>query len=125
MKYTFLLVGEIMETRWPLVLERALSTLGKLTVVSEERTHQELSQQRYDVIIIDAGAVQDAASLVSRLRDVQPASRVIVATASPTWQRAREMLKAGASDYIRKSQSEQKIRADIQAVLEGVSPSAS
>jgi DNA-binding NarL/FixJ family response regulator len=124
MNYTFLLVGEIMETRWPLVLEQALSTLGKLKVVSEDRTHHELSQNNYNVIIIDAGAVQDAASLVARVRDIQPASRIIVATASPTWQRAREMLKAGASDYIRKSQNEQKLRTDILAVLEGLSPSA-
>jgi DNA-binding NarL/FixJ family response regulator len=122
MTHTFLLIGEIKETHWPLVLERALSSLGKLIVISEEQVNQTLTERGYDVIIIDAGAVENAAALVSCLRLKRPESRIIVATASPTWQRAREMLKAGASDYIRKSQNEKKLQGEIQAVLEGATP---
>ena len=118
MPYTFLLIGEKMETRWPLVLERALSSLGKLAVVSEESAGQLLAKNLYDVIIVDAGAVQDTLDLVSRLRTGQPHAQIIVATASPTWQRAREILQAGATDYIRKSQDEKKLLSDIQTTLE-------
>ena len=118
MPYTFLLIGEKMETRWPLVLERALSSLGKLAVVSEEGAGQLLAKNLYDVIIVDAGAVQDTPDLVSRLRTGQPQAQIIVATASPTWQRARESLQAGATDYIRKSQDEKKLLSDIQTTLE-------
>lgn len=122
MRYTFLLISEKMETRWPLVLEQALSSLGKLVVVSEEDASQLVAKNIYDMIIVDAGAVRDALRLVSYLRMAQPQTRIIVATASPTWQRAREVLKAGATDYIRKSQDEKKLLSDIQTVLEQLPP---
>ena len=121
-RYTFLLIGEKMETRWPLVLEQALSSLGKLVVVSEEEASQLITKNSYDMIIVDAGAVRDALGLVLYLRAAQPQARIIVATASPTWQRAREVLKAGATDYIRKSQDEKKLLSDIQTALEQLPP---
>jgi DNA-binding response OmpR family regulator len=111
-----------METRWPLVLEQALSSLGNLVVVSEEDASQLVAKNIYDMIIVDAGAVRDVLRLVSYLRMAQPQTRIIVATASPTWQRAREVLKAGATDYIRKSQDEKKLLSDIQTVLEQLPP---
>lgn len=115
---SFLLIGEKTGTQWPLILQQALSLLGKLWIVSEEEAVRAVSESRYDVVIIDAGAVRDAASLVSRLREQQPQARIIVATASPTWQRSREVLQAGAADYIRKSLDEKELRSKIQAVLE-------
>jgi DNA-binding NtrC family response regulator len=122
MNYTFLLISAKMETHWPLVLEQALASLGKLVVVSEEDAGQLMAKNVYDVIIVDAGAVRDALDVVSQLRRTQPKTRVIVATASPTWQRARELLKAGATDYIRKSQDEKKLLSDIQTALEHFPP---
>jgi len=112
----FLLIGE-KETQWSQVLRRALSPLGKLQVVGEEEAIQAVAQDDYGVIIVDAGAVGDVAALVSRLRAQRPQARVVVATASPTWRRAREALQAGAADYIRKSLNEKELRAKIQAVL--------
>lgn len=123
MKYTFLLIGEKMESQWPLILEQALSPLGTLLMVSETNAVQIVAQSCYDVIIIDAGVVRDAVRLVSLLREKHPKARIIVATASPTWQRARETLQAGAVDYIRKSLDEKQLRSEIQAVLETQLPS--
>ncbi len=80
-------------------------------------------QSDYDVIIIDAGEVRDAALLASRLRARWPEARVVIATASPTWRRAREALRAGATDYIRKSLDEEELRSKIQAVLDAPPPS--
>ena len=122
-RYTFLLIGENDETQWPLVLQEALSSLGELHSVSEEEAVQATIQSHYDVIVIDGGVVRDAAFLVSRLRVQQPQARIIVATASPTWKRAREVLQAGAADYIRKSLDEKGLRSGIQAVLETPLPS--
>jgi DNA-binding response OmpR family regulator len=117
--YIFLLIGETAEAEWALVLSRALSPMGSLHVVSQEEMAMTVIQQcHYDAIIIDAGAVRDAVLLVSHLRAQQPEVRVIIATASPTWRRAREALQVGAADYIRKSLNEEELRSKIQAVLE-------
>jgi DNA-binding NtrC family response regulator len=116
--YTFMLIGKTAEAGWASVLERALSPLGNLHVVSEEETASPLLRQyHYDVIIIDAGTVSDAVLLVSHMRAQQPEARIIIATASPTWRRAREALRVGAVDYIRKSLDEKELHSTIQAVL--------
>lgn len=116
--YSFLLISEKAGTRWALILQHALSPLGQLRLVPEEEAAQAVSEGWYDAIIIDGGAVRDMVKLVFRLRVQQPQARIVVATASPTWKRSREVLRAGAVDYIRKSLDEQELRSKIQAVLE-------
>lgn len=118
MEFTFLLIGEKGESQWPLVLERALSPLGKLWIVPENELMQVLVQKYYDAIIIDAGAAHDARGLISLLKEQQPKARIVVATASPTWQRAREMLQAGAVDYIYKSLDEKRLLSEFRTMLE-------
>jgi DNA-binding response OmpR family regulator len=118
MEYTFLLIGEKMESMWPLILEQALLPLGPLRLVSEQVALWAISEDDYDVIIIDSGAVDDPVGLVSHLRERRPETRIIVATASPTWQRARDVLQAGADDYIRKSLDKEQLQTKIRAVVE-------
>jgi DNA-binding response OmpR family regulator len=118
MKRTFLLIGDITESQWPLVLQQALSPLGELHIAREQEAEQAMAQEAYDAIIVDAGAIHHALLLVSRLRAQHPQVRIIVATASPTWRRARQVLQAGAVDYIRKSLNKQELRSLIEAVLE-------
>ncbi len=117
MSYNFLLIGKSVETQWPRVLQRALSPLGKLCIVLEEEAVQAVSREQYDLVIIDAGVVADSVSLTTRLRTQQPKARIVVATASLTWQAARRVLQAGAADYIRKSWDEKDLCSKIQAVL--------
>jgi DNA-binding NarL/FixJ family response regulator len=117
LRHTFLLVGRKNGARWPLVLQRALSPLGELRVVPEEKAAQAVIQGKYDVIIIDAGGVRDPTLLTAHLRAQRPEARIVVVTASPTWQRARQALQAGAADYIRKSLDEKELRSKIEAVL--------
>jgi DNA-binding NarL/FixJ family response regulator len=122
-KAAFLLVGMRTETPWSLALRRALSTLGELHTVPEEEAFQTVAESRYDIVIVDASAVGDVPSLVSRLRAQRPEPHIVVVTASPTWQRGREALRAGAADYIRKSLDEEELRSKIQAVLDTPPPS--
>jgi DNA-binding NarL/FixJ family response regulator len=88
-----------------------------LDIVGEREAVQAVVQSHRDLIIVDAGTVDDAALLTSFLRTEQPEARIIVATASPTWQRAREAMQAGAADYIRKSLDEKELRSKIETVL--------
>ena len=125
MNHRFLLVGNGLEKEsgWARVLARALSSLGELNIVSEEEAVRLLVEDCLDAIIVDAGAVGNVAKLVTRLRSRLPDVRVIVATASTTWQRAREVLKAGAAEYIRKSGNEAELGSILKVVREGPVPS--
>jgi len=116
--HAFLLISGMPLTQWNQVLQRALASLGELQIASEEQAVNMIFQNHYDVVIIDAGPVRDAVSLVSRARASRKGLRIVVVTASPTWLRAREVLLAGATDYIRKSLDEEEIQAFIKSMLE-------
>lgn len=117
-RYSFLLIGAGAETRWPQVLKDALSPLGELHILSEAEAVRIVGEREYDVVLIDAGAVQDVIRLIARLRAQRPRARIVVVTASPTWQQSREIFRAGAADYIRKSLDKRKLRAQMEAVLQ-------
>jgi DNA-binding NarL/FixJ family response regulator len=91
--------------------------LGKLEVLPEKEAMQHILQYKYDVIIVDAAAVGNEVLLISRVRAQQPQARIVVVTASPTWRRAREALRAGAMDYISKSLSEREFLSAFKDVL--------
>ena len=120
--HSFLLISGGKETQWPMVLQRALAPLGKLRIVTEAEAVPVAVQSDCDVVIIDAGTVYDTALLTSRLRAERPEACVVVATASPTWQRAREALQAGAMDYFRTSLDEEELRSRILRAIERALP---
>jgi FixJ family two-component response regulator len=43
---------------------------------------------------------------------------VVVITATPHWRIARALFRAGAADYVRKSQNRQEIRENVLHLLE-------
>jgi DNA-binding NarL/FixJ family response regulator len=107
---------------WVAAVRRALSDLGALEVVPEDQAAEAVAGRPYDLILVDAGVVDDAAVLVSSLRKERTGLRVIVFTSSPTWERARAAMQAGAVSYVRKSLEDKEIRSAIKAVL-GLPPS--
>jgi len=118
----FLLIGDDRESTWSPMLAEMVAPFGRLHVVSEQEALEETERNRYDVIIVDATVVSEVAPLVARLRARQPEARMVVATLSPTWQRAREAMQAGAFDYIRKSFNKKETRAAIRGLLKRPRP---
>ncbi len=120
----FLLVGDMMATQWPMRLARALLPLGDLNVLTEHQLAESNDQylERYDWIIVDASAVTDVVQLVSSLKERVPHSKIVVVTTSPTWRRARDVLQAGALDYLRKPLDEKKMRAEFECIVKRYSP---
>lgn len=116
MDYRFLLVGDG-ESSWREVLERAVAPWGDLDMVCEADAGKAISDRDYDLVVIDAGSTRDPATLTAVLRAGQPGVSIMVATASPTWQRARQAFRAGAVEYVRKTPNEKELRSEIQAVL--------
>lgn len=115
MHQEFLLIGTA--DQWARVLERAVLPLGQLRVLDESAAVAQLDLRVYAAIIIDAGVVADAYALCQRVQVQRPGTRVIIVTASPTWQRARQAFQAGALDYVRKSLDETELHNRIVAVL--------
>ena len=99
MNTNLLVVSNQRETAWLAILREFLGTSGTLHIVSEAGAIGEISRTHYDLIVIDATTVQEPAKLVSRLREQRRDARIVVLTISPTWQEARDVLRAGAIDY--------------------------
>lgn len=121
-KYRFLLVGDTDDDPWRQIIEEASRDLGSLDTVNEMETDCLIKQLDYDLIIIDAARVRNAFSLVSSIRDQRPGSRIVVATASPTWRRAREAFRVGATDYFRKSMNSKQIKSVLYTTLSKTPP---
>lgn len=124
MKHAFLLIGEE-QSEWSQRLEKALSPLGKLWVAPENVFENFISRRHYDIAIIDSRYVPDVPKLISRLRLQYPDMHIVVATVSPSWMRAREALRSGATNYIRISMDEKSIREEVREILETPLPLSS
>jgi DNA-binding NtrC family response regulator len=118
----FLLIDGIRDHYWRQVLEEALAPLGTLQTGDEREAIKLVLQQSYDLVIVDATEVKNVPLLISRIRAQRLDARVVVATASPTWRRAREAFQAGATDYIRKSFDREEILFTLQAALGKILP---
>ncbi|MBM3272523.1 response regulator [Candidatus Kaiserbacteria bacterium] len=117
MAVNFLLINGSSDNHWEELLQRALGPLGKLSVIRASNGIVQL-YEKYDVAIVDATVVEEVEFLVSRLRTKQPTCRIVVVTASPTWQRARTAFEAGAIDYIPKSLGQDELKKTFQEILQ-------
>jgi DNA-binding NtrC family response regulator len=119
MARNLLVISNDPDSVWLQIVGDALQSLGELQVVSEQEASMQIKVKDYDLMILDATAISgDIATLVARLHKERPNVSIVVATTSPTWQRARQVFRAGASDYIRKSLDKERILASLREVLE-------
>jgi DNA-binding NtrC family response regulator len=116
----FLLVGTREESPSFDNLWKALTSLGKVEVYLPKEALQQIANSQYEIVLVDAGVLDNHLLLISEIRAVQPNTRILVLTASPTWRRAREALKAGAIDYLSKSLDAQEYFNVFRDVLKQV-----
>ncbi len=117
-----LLICEQKASSWSGVVVAALAPFGHLQIAPVNEALDLVQQQPQRLIIVDAACVQDAPALVARIRALRPGARVVIATASPTWRRAREAFQAGATDYIRRSLSKQELQETFANALNKTPP---
>jgi DNA-binding NtrC family response regulator len=122
MKASILLISSIQEHYWEEVLEKALEPLARVQMGKEEEAIALILSQSFDAIIIDTMTVMDVPLLVSCIRAQRHDSRIIVATNSLTWTRARDAFHAGATDYIGKSLNKEEILITFQNELSKIPP---
>lgn len=117
MANTFLLVVGGEGSLWAETVREAVDPLGELETAAAADAPALVAGEDYSMIILDAAAADDPAALVAALRRAAPSAPLVVVTASPTWQCAKEVLMAGASDYIRKSHDAPALAATLREVL--------
>ena len=113
----FLLIAPSPDDTWVTILRNALNSLGQLESISESEIAFRILQEHYDLIIIDAVVLDDSEAIIASLHQKQPNTPIVVVTTSPTWQRARRVFLAGATDYIRKSLDADKLLTSFQKIL--------
>ena len=112
-----LLINGSHDHDWADTLKGAINTLATLKIAREEDVIKHISLSKYDLIILDAVAVKNMSLLIARINSQQPDIRIIVATSSPTWTRAREAYQAGAIDYMKKTLNKEEILYVVQEAL--------
>lgn len=91
------------QSPWLKHLTEVLGSLGTVSVFSECAFSEELDRW-FDLLLVDASGLQmELAERVGWLHGRFPTVPIVVLTSSPTWRRARAVLQAGASDYMRRS----------------------
>ena len=117
MKANILLVTDTHEHSWIQTVREAIEPLGDLVIENADHALERMLQLRHDLIIVDARYVEDAPQLISRIRAQRMDTRIVVATASPTWRRARAALLAGAADYISRTTNAADLRSRFESIL--------
>jgi DNA-binding response OmpR family regulator len=113
----FLLVGDNPDSPWAETVREAVRSRGEVVAATAANAAGVARAAAYDMIIVDATAIGDITGVIAALREAAPAAPIVVATASPTWQRAREVFLKGATDYVRKSVDPAAVAAALEAIL--------
>ena len=114
----FLLLQGDKDSYWSAFLADVIVPLGNLTAAVAQDWMANEGEEPDGLIIVDATTVEQVEKLVSRLCAENPQRRVVVMTASPTWQRARAAFESGAVDYLPKTLPVDELRATFEHLLE-------
>lgn len=117
MSNKFLIVGDNPDSSWTATVREALAPLGESETFTASEAESPMASLDYQMIIIDAGAVEEVTSLIQQMRQQSSSVLIIVATAAPTWQTAKEVFMTGANDYIRKSLDPSSLRTTLKDIL--------
>jgi DNA-binding NtrC family response regulator len=108
-----LLVVGSSDSAWAKSLGSALQSLGLVDYSTAAEVMVRISGRSYQMLIVDAEAMDSFGSFVDQIHRAAPNLPIVVVSASPTWQHAREAFLAGAADYIRKSPNQEPLAKTV------------
>jgi DNA-binding NarL/FixJ family response regulator len=108
---------------WTNLLRQAVLNLGGTLTLLDQQEVKDNACVGFDLIILDAGVVNDLALIIRTIRSSNPLARIVVVSPTPHWKQARETLLVGGSDYVRKADDEAALLGFLQDSLSKV-PSA-
>ncbi len=126
-KLSILLISD--DLYWIEAVEESLASSDLTVDATFESSALEMVRDRlagenaYALVIVDVMATENTSRLVGQIRQQQSEARIVVATAAPTWQLAREVFRAGAMDCVRKSLSKRTLHTLFAGILSRVLPS--
>lgn len=112
-----LLIGGTSDRDWYALVDEALASFGTVFCIQADQALDKINKEQYEIAIVDATELEDVEFLISRLRARQKDCRIVVFTASPTWQRARAAFEAGAMDYVPKSYDKIELHETVWKLL--------
>jgi DNA-binding NtrC family response regulator len=118
----FLLVSDLEQDGWRTTLGESLTTMGMLESVKERWAVERIQERDFEVVILDATGVKKVELLISLILAQRPQTRVVVVTASPTWELARAAFMAGAVEYIEKDTNKEQLSMLFKDVVDKPPP---
>jgi DNA-binding NtrC family response regulator len=105
---------------WYKVLQQALASQGEVYQTTLNELKGATARRRYDLIVVDTMDLtrDKIRPTIDLLKKQLIASCVVLVSASPIWEQAREALKAGASDYITKSYDPDRVARYLMPYLQ-------
>jgi DNA-binding NtrC family response regulator len=109
-----LFVNRKSDHQWIDTLRRVALKVGKsLLVTNHDKLKNELLSY-YELIILDSRAIDELLSDIRYIRSKNTHVRIVVISSAPTWKQARQVLLAGATDFVHKVDDEDIILGIIQ-----------
>lgn len=107
------------DNSWLRVLRKALNSRAEIYRDSPDHITSGRLDEEYNLIIVDTLDIpkKQLFTAISCLKHRFPRAQVLVVSASPAWRAVREVLKAGAADYIVKSAQPAKVASDLAPYL--------
>jgi DNA-binding response OmpR family regulator len=113
----FLLIGQNINPVWLDCLKLALQQWGEVQIVAPlDIFHHNM--QNYGLILIEANASADMELYIARVKGIAPGAKIVIFSAAPNWEEAKRVLLAGASDYIKQTLNEKKLRKEIEPLID-------
>jgi DNA-binding response OmpR family regulator len=102
---------------WFAAVEKSWEPWGVAERHEGDAALRRLAEASSALVVVDGSYIDDIDGTITRILRESPDARVVVATASPSWRRAREALLAGAADYIRRTTNVAYLSARWEQVL--------
>jgi DNA-binding NarL/FixJ family response regulator len=116
MGYKFLLVGDP-KRLWREKLQEAVAPLGELRALTESEATAQVFDANYDVVIVDATAVEQLEEMVAQYSSQLNPPYIIVVTDDPTPDLALGVFRAGATDCILKPRKKDELETFFTELL--------
>lgn len=101
---------------WDMVSIEIRKKIGPVDLVLDSYFTRKNLVQAQDVIVVDVSEIDTLHKVIKTIRQVQPSSRIIVISSTPTWKQTRELMRLGASNLVRKSADVEEMVGELQAV---------
>jgi DNA-binding NarL/FixJ family response regulator len=92
--------------------------IRKIKIINDEEIEEELSTLNYDFVFVNAISMSDIIKVVKKIKQINPELILFVFTSSPTADIARNVLLAGANDYIVLEDNEEGIREILKEAID-------